>query len=554
MIIRNTKHSLLLLLLFSLLYHATLQFLFRSPCISRHTFPRNLKLQSAFDAINEKYVDSDTAKKLLNGQIDMQEIDSIFVPSDDDLEVMSRSFSKGFVGCIFSLESSILNLEELFLQSLDHFLFEISESSRIDQSKFEIFSTPENYLGKTFQSTLTSLSLKSVDYWNPIQCNLLEKRFFLILEDLLRHNPSLVKLDPSFLSFFKQLLHDENKISIITNFPRSIATFLLSHASLLPICEKSVPEKCFITPKNDVFCYDFSKLISSSEEKPQITDSSSLFQVLFKETKRFDRSQFKSLQESSSSSSSSLSELNYQEILYAKACGMMQKYSSLSFLFDSNPQNIAIAKELGLNVIRMDKNKKERDYFRKESIPSFRDISTKELYATALGAVKSRVVTASAGRLDPIPIRPPSVQSKKTQKNGENGSSAANSRNQQNDNNHQQNNNNMNNNLRVSRGTPSERRNGFESFDLFKFNRPDPAEVVEEEEYKKQKQLEIVYGKDEMKLKSIYEEDMIGERGEDDDSRGSTGIDWSKFNRGESPHDEDDDQDDSYEENYDPVP
>lgn len=313
---------------------------FGEPDYSSYSFHRSL-LPSYF------------IESLEAGEVTMPEVNQQFQPINDDIIVITtNNRAKGYVGCIFQLETSILCIERFYLKAFQLFLEELSEELQQndkDEKDQNIYINRFNEemildtIGLPFRQVLIESYLPNIDINNENQLNLLEKKFYLIFEKLIDYYKDDITTIPYFTSLIDLLQDEENTIVIMTNLPRYIAMKLLMYSSLSRFFEGRIPIYHFLPPKRDVFAIDFRPYLIEQKRREISSGYESEMSAAERRDER-DRALFHHIHDPQYGDS-------YQSKQYALACGIMRKHSGLTMVFDRNSQNINVAKKLGMACI-----------------------------------------------------------------------------------------------------------------------------------------------------------------------------------------------------------
>ena len=284
-------------------------------------------------------------------EVTVPEVNQQFQPTSDDIHVIStNSFAKGYVGCIFQLETAIFRLEKIYLITFLEFLNQLSKdnpnylpviedylSKRFDREQIE------DWVGLPFREVLLETYLSFINPYDEYQLDLYEKKFFLLFEKIVEDNlPLIMPMIPQFVSFAQELIADQITITIMTNLPRYIAMKLLIMSGLSRFLEGKLPIEHLITPTRDVFTIDFRK---HPAIKSITTSSSPLSRHQNHQLRDLkDKSMFNYLYNPQYGP-------HYQSKQYAYACAIMRKHTGLTLVFDRNYQHITLCKKLGMACI-----------------------------------------------------------------------------------------------------------------------------------------------------------------------------------------------------------
>eukprot|EP01036_Dinobryon_divergens_P028189 gene28189-37092_t len=236
--------------------------------------------------------------------------------------------SKGFVGVVFALEGSLLHLEAVLAYTWAIFAADIGVSG-------PSLSTVKDIIGLDFSESVLALgwTLDSNDMERY------EKRYYEILTLMIDKVPSAVTEGSANL--IESIINDQNKITVVTTFPREIATKLLRITKLARVFEeRNINPECLIHPEQQ-----------SSWMIPGQTHFGKLL---------------------------------------VRSLSVMEKPSILTILIDSNRRNILVAKRLGISCIAMKGNAANVQYLRAADhiLDSFNKLPVKEIYKIVKKSMK----------------------------------------------------------------------------------------------------------------------------------------------------------------------
>lgn len=99
---------------------------------------------------DDKFISTPMLERLYKGTVTSNDVDKIFTPSKNDLDYCASSTSVGFTGVILSLDTVLLDLNEVLSTSYELFAGEIQEAQ-------PDISSIKNVIGSSFQDAMLSL-------------------------------------------------------------------------------------------------------------------------------------------------------------------------------------------------------------------------------------------------------------------------------------------------------------------------------------------------------------------------------------------------------------
>ena len=255
------------------------------------SFPSFFYKSRKATALRSRFLSDATKERIRNGKISAKEIDRIYEPSNSDRDKIMYPLSKGFVGVVFALEGSLLHLEAVLAYTWAIFAADIGKPG-------PSLSTVKDIIGLDFSESVLALGwtldLTDMDRY--------EKRYYEILNLMIDKVPSAVREGSADL--IESIINDQNKITVVTTFPREIATKLLRITKLARIFEeRNINPECLIHP-----------------------DQQSMWMIP--------------------------GQTHFGKLM-VRSLSVMEKPSILTILIDSNRRNILVAKRLGISCIAM---------------------------------------------------------------------------------------------------------------------------------------------------------------------------------------------------------
>lgn len=247
---------------------------------------------------DNNYMTPFTRDKLAKGLLSPREIDRIFQPSNAEVESFMKISSKGFAGVILSLDTSLVDLKQLFGYSFALLAGEVQQSIPNPKTVYDT-------IGSSFKTC-------SIAYGWDLESknmNLYEDKWHQILEKLLDILP--IAAVEGATRVINDIIDGGNQISVVSCLPRSLALKVLRKSQLSSVFEGRVP------PDN-LICRDELPAGVSVDIAPG-----------------------GSLPADESFSSQRL----------ARSLGAMRSPTSLTVCVDGNRRDILAAKRAGLSVI-----------------------------------------------------------------------------------------------------------------------------------------------------------------------------------------------------------
>lgn len=241
---------------------------------------------------DSRFISDVTKERIKNGKITMKELDKIYEPTKNELESAQHPIAKGFAAVIVSLEGVMVNVDSAVGYSWAALAADLGFAP---PSAREI----KDIVGLDFEASILALG------WNlPNEVSQYSKRFYEILKFMIERIP-FQPMDGVF-ELLENVIRDGNRISVVTTFPRDIATTILRKTQLAKIFEDHN-----INPENLV---DLEVTQSSSS----ITSGYTTFGRLL-----------------------------------TRCCAVMEKSTLLTLFIASNHRNILISKRMGISSIAL---------------------------------------------------------------------------------------------------------------------------------------------------------------------------------------------------------
>lgn len=239
------------------------------------------------------YIPDALVARAEKGMVRMNELDRLFALNSFEVDNIKRPLSKSFIGFIFSLEGGIVDTAALFVFS---FTLLADECNKPAPNPIEV----KDLIGSEFRDIIIGLG------WNvhPYDIPSYEEKFYMIMKKVLANLPNINRIAGSE-TFIKEIVADNNEITVKTALPRDIAIMLLGKSKLSNLFDGKV------NPDNLVYYTSSNQTTSTLNYGGQTVESSKLVECCFK----------------------------------------MKKPSTLSLLVDGSRKNIITAKRLGLSCI-----------------------------------------------------------------------------------------------------------------------------------------------------------------------------------------------------------
>eukprot|EP01031_Cornospumella_fuschlensis_P024014 gene24013-29061_t len=160
----------------------------------------------------------------------------MFSPRNLDLELMLKSTSKGFLGVVLSVESSMVDLTEAYWTGLTYLSKEHRKLSPDLAFVRELAGLPLKdafvALGWRFRSVEEEMMAATLVY--------------NVMNDFIEKNQ--LQALPGVSSLLDTAIVDGNQVAVISNLPRELAVKALVSAHLSPILQGRVPENHLLCP------------------------------------------------------------------------------------------------------------------------------------------------------------------------------------------------------------------------------------------------------------------------------------------------------------------
>jgi len=243
----------------------------------------------------EKYIPPGLQQRLEEGRLLPRDIDQIFAVDRKDVDYINSFGSTGYIGTIFSLDTALVDLLEVFFYSYNVLGKELNQ-------KPPSVSEIKDVIGSSLKDSISTLG------WDiPIKIiPAIQPNYFAIIERILEITP--VKVNPGVVELILNMLIEGNQVSVVTSLPRSIALKILKSTQLSEIFQGRV------SPENLVTLDDYSYFIENYKSAAPITCEK--WQLL-------------------------------------RCMSYMRKPSALTIYMDGNRRNLLEAKRMGLSAVAL---------------------------------------------------------------------------------------------------------------------------------------------------------------------------------------------------------
>lgn len=260
------------------------------------------------------------------GRITSNELEKMFSLNRQDVDRVLKPHSAGFAGLVFNVETSLVDLTEVYL-------FSIAFLASLLGKEMPPLSNVRDIIGLSFQDMLIGLGW---DY-DVDMLDGLAGRFYTVFYNFMD------KVELSAVAGGSLLLHQAisqgNRVCVVTALPYEVAARALALAGLSPILESRVPLEHFI----------FNTKLRKHEDGLYIPQ----------EVSKLTRSK-----------------------QYLLACALFQLPPMLVLAFESNRRFVLDSKRMGLNCIALKGNALNVQMLRGADliISSMEDISLEDVY------------------------------------------------------------------------------------------------------------------------------------------------------------------------------
>ena len=259
--------------------------------------------------------------KLEKGLLTPREIDALFTPSSHEIDTILKSSTIGFAGVIYCLDTTLVDLRQLYGYSYAILSGEIGQDT----------PTPKqilNIIGLPFKAAVISLG------WpiSPSRLLEIEIQFHAILEKVIDIMP--LQASAGATESLNSVIETSNQVSVLSqSLPRSLALKILKKTSLSAIFEGRVPPEHLLC--RDIPTKEEYNRLSLSERNGNDDDDS----------------------DGVTTSSSGISNQLYHEAFptqqIVRANGVMRTCSMLTVYIDGCAKNVMAAKRAGLGVVAL---------------------------------------------------------------------------------------------------------------------------------------------------------------------------------------------------------
>lgn len=177
---------------------------------------------------DENFMPSIIKEKLEKGLLTPRELDRQFKLSQSETESILKISSSGFAGVIYSLDTSLTDLKQLFGYSYALLAGDIDQPTPHPKKVYDT-------MGSSFKTSVTAfgwnLDLKNLDQY--------EERYFGIMEKLIDKLP--LQAAQGATASVNSILQERNSISVVTSLPRSLAILVMRKTRLGQLFEGRVP-------------------------------------------------------------------------------------------------------------------------------------------------------------------------------------------------------------------------------------------------------------------------------------------------------------------------
>ena len=254
-------------------------------------FKNDSPLQASFR--DNSYQTPLIKQRLKDGLLTPREVDKLFTPSKHEIDSILKVSSSGFAGVIISLDTALVDIKSICGYSYSLLAGELSQPTPNPKKVYDS-------LGSTFKTCITSFGW-DIDINNNL--DVYEKRYYEIFEKLLNMMP--IEAHFGAVQLINELIRNNDEITVISSFPRSLAINILKKANLSPLFEGRVPAEHLV-------CRDDG----TSAIKQQIGEG-------------------------------------YSGQRIVECCGLMRSPTMLAIYIDANRRNVLAAKRDGLGVIAL---------------------------------------------------------------------------------------------------------------------------------------------------------------------------------------------------------
>ena len=243
----------------------------------------------------DKYIPPGLQQRLDEGRLLPRDIDQIFAADRKDIDYINSFGSTGYIGTIFSLDTAIVDLLEVFFYSYNILGKELNQKS-------PTVSEIKDIIGSSLKDGVSSLG------WDiPIKIiPSIQPNYFAIMDRILEITP--VKVNPGIVDLIVNMLNEGNQVSVVTALPRNIALKILKSTQLSEVFQGRVsPENLVTLDDYTYFLENYSPSSSTTCEKWQLI----------------------------------------------RCMSYMKKSSALTIYMDGNRRNLLDAKRMGLNAVAL---------------------------------------------------------------------------------------------------------------------------------------------------------------------------------------------------------
>ena len=227
-------------------------------------------------------------ERLEKGLLTPREVDKLFAPSKHEIDSILKVSSSGFAGVIISLDTALVDIRQICGYSYALLAGELSQPTPNPKKVYDS-------LGSTFKTCITSFGW-DIDTTNNLGAY--ENRYYEIFEKLLNMMP--IEAHFGAVPLINELIRNNDEITVISAFPRSVAINILKKANLSPVFENRVPAEHLV-------CRDDTEQIGEGYSGQRII----------------------------------------------QCCGLMRSPTMLAIYIDANRRNALAAKRDGLGVIAL---------------------------------------------------------------------------------------------------------------------------------------------------------------------------------------------------------
>jgi len=236
-------------------------------------------------------------ERLDKGMLSVFDLERLFAPTEREQQVIMTPSCTGFVGVVFSLEGCLLDLETVYGYTYASFAADVGQSVPVPSQVRDIIGCASLY--EACVSLRWPLSKEIV-----AKC---EDRFFELFEKYLLALPPPA-IQPGAVAAIEQVLLEDNRLTVNTALPRSLATTALGRSGLSSLLQARVDPNCLVHPDQD-----------KNANKARV--------------------------------GMGLGGLEGQQLV--RCCALMKRTPMLSVLVDSNRRNLLQGKRMGMNVFAL---------------------------------------------------------------------------------------------------------------------------------------------------------------------------------------------------------